>query len=80
MLPEGHGRGEVFALCTACHATAIIRRSALSRDRWDDLMTWMTEKHGMAPLEGEMRTLVVDYLAQHFPPRGPRGGANPFLN
>ncbi|WP_426959795.1 hypothetical protein [Muricoccus radiodurans] len=81
VLPEGHGRGEVFARCTACHSTAIIRRTALSRDRWDGLMDWMTEKHGMAPLEGEMRTLVVDYLAQHFPPRrGPRGGANPFLN
>jgi hypothetical protein len=80
VLPDGQGRAEVFAYCTACHSTAIIRRSGFSRDRWDELMDWMTEKQGMAPLEGEMRTLVVDYLARHFPPRrGPRG-ANPFLN
>ncbi|HEY8613768.1 MAG TPA: hypothetical protein VIL69_21105 [Roseomonas sp.] len=80
VLPAGHGREEVFAFCTACHSTAIIRRSGFSRARWDELMDWMTEKQGMAPLEGEMRTLVVNYLAQHYPPRrGPRN-ANPFLN
>ncbi|WP_458096521.1 hypothetical protein [Roseomonas sp. WA12] len=80
VLPAGHGRGEVFALCTACHSTALIRRSGFTRERWDELMDWMTEKQGMAPLEGEMRGLVVDYLAQNFAPRrAPRGG-NPFLN
>ena len=80
ILPAGQGREEVFARCTACHSTAIIRRSGFSRARWDELMDWMTEKQGMAPLEGEMRSLVVDYLAEHFPPRrGPRN-TNPFLN
>lgn len=80
VLPAGHGRSEVFGLCTACHNTAIIRRSGLSRDRWDGLMDWMTEKHGMPPLEGEMRTLVVDYLAGNFAPRrSPRNASNPFL-
>jgi hypothetical protein len=80
ILPAGHGREEVFARCTACHSTAIIRRSGFSRDRWDELMDWMTEKQGMAPLEGDIRTLVVDYLAQHFPPRRSPRNANPFLN
>ncbi|SHI79361.1 hypothetical protein SAMN02745194_01071 [Roseomonas rosea] len=80
VLPAGNGREEVFARCTACHSTAIIRRSGFSRARWDELMDWMTEKQGMAPLEGDVRVLVVDYLAQHFAPRrGPRN-ANPFLN
>lgn len=79
-LSPGHGRAEVFALCTACHSTAIIRRSGFTRARWDELMDWMTEKQGMAPLEGRMRGLVVDYLAEQYPPRrAPRGG-NPFLN
>jgi hypothetical protein len=70
----------VFHACTACHGTTVIRRSRLSRERWDELMDWMTEKHGMAPLEGAFRSLVVDYLARAFPPAaGPRRGANPFL-
>jgi hypothetical protein len=81
VLADGEGRGETFAYCTACHNTALIRRSAFTRERWDELMDWMVEKHGMNPIEGEFRATIVDYLAQHYGPRarGPRGG-NPFLN
>jgi cytochrome c5 len=81
VLAEGEGRSEVFGYCTACHNTALIRRSAFTRERWDELMDWMAEKHGMNPLEGEFRATIVDYLARHYGPRarGPRGG-NPFLN
>jgi mono/diheme cytochrome c family protein len=80
VLPEGAGREEAFYRCTACHGTAVIRRSHLSRERWDELMDWMTEKHGMPPLDGEERRLIVDYLAGAFPPQQRRrGGANPFL-
>jgi hypothetical protein len=81
VLAEGEGRSETFAYCTACHNTALIRRSAFTRERWDELMDWMVEKHGMNPIDGEFRATIVDYLAQHYGPRarGPRGG-NPFLN
>jgi hypothetical protein len=80
-LPEGHGREDTFYRCTACHSTALIRRSRLSRDRWDELMDWMTERHGMPALEGDERRLIVDYLAGAFPPHEQRrrGPANPFL-
>ncbi|MGK7861753.1 hypothetical protein [Falsiroseomonas sp. E2-1-a4] len=81
VLPAGDGQEEVFYACTACHSTAIIRRSRFSRERWDELMTWMTEVHGMNPLEGEERTLIVTYLAQHYgPAQAPARGRNPFLN
>lgn len=81
VLPAGNGQEEVFYACTACHSTAIIRRSAFPRAQWDGLMDWMTEKHGMNPLEGDERKLIVDYLAQHFGPRtAPARGRNPFLN
>jgi hypothetical protein len=81
VLADGEGRSEVFGYCTACHNTALIRRSAFTRERWDELIDWMAEKHGMNPLEGEFRDTIVDYLARHYGPRarGPRGG-NPFLN
>ncbi|MFC7738563.1 hypothetical protein ACFQX4_22765 [Roseomonas sp. GCM10028921] len=80
ILPAGHGRDETFARCTACHSTAIIRRSGFTQARWDELMDWMTEKQGMAPLEGTDRTLIVGYLAEHFPPRRNPQNTNPFLN
>ena len=81
VLAEGEGRSETLAYCTVCHNTALIRRSAFDRDRWDELMDWMAEKHGMNPIEGEFRQTIVDYLATHYGPRqrGPRG-RNPFLN
>lgn len=81
VLPEGHGRAETFGYCVACHSTAIIRRSAFSRDQWDGLMDWMTEKHNMTRLEGELRETIVNYLAQHFgQAQAPARGRNPFLN
>ncbi|PWC27001.1 hypothetical protein CR165_20135 [Pseudoroseomonas aestuarii] len=81
VLPAGHGRAETFANCTACHSTAIIRRSGLTRERWDALMDWMVEKQNMTPLEPDMRVLIVDYLASAFPARqsNPRA-RNPFLS
>jgi cytochrome c553 len=79
VLAEGEGRSEVFAFCTGCHASAVIRRSRLSRPQWDGLLDWMTEKHAMPALDGEMRALVLDYLARSYGP-APRGGRSPFLN
>lgn len=78
-LPEAPGREETFHTCVACHGTAVISRSRLSREGWDELMDWMTEKHGMPRLEGEERRVIVDYLARVFPPGTQRRGGNPFL-
>jgi hypothetical protein len=80
VLPEGHGRDETFYACTACHSTALIRRSGFTRQQWDDLMDWMVERQNMNPLDPEERKLIVDYLAQAFPPRRtrPPGFTNPF--
>ncbi|MGG5823422.1 hypothetical protein [Falsiroseomonas sp. HW251] len=81
ILPEGEGRSETFAYCTACHNTALIRRSRFTRQQWDGLMDWMAERHGMNPLDGDFRRTIVDYLAAHFgPAQAPARGRNPFLN
>jgi len=80
VLPEGEARADVFGTCTACHSTAIIRRSHFRRDQWDELMTWMTERHNMNPLEGERREQIVDYLARNFGAQQAPRGRNPFLN
>ena len=40
----------------------------------------MVEKHRMPPIKAEERVEILDYLAEHFPPRRKgRGSDNPFL-
>jgi hypothetical protein len=81
--PAGSGREETFYACTACHGFKLVAQQGMNRRQWDESLTWMTEKHGMPPLEGDDRKLVLDYLEASFPPRGTgpaRGSPNPFLN
>jgi hypothetical protein len=70
VLPEGPYRDEVFYLCTACHSSRLIRNQAMSQERWDETLTWMSERHGMPELQGEERKRVLDYLTAHLGPAG----------
>lgn len=80
-LPEGPGRDETFGLCSACHGFRLVSSQGMSRERWDETMTWMTERHGMPDVQGEERDQILDYLATHYPPKKPSqtgGFRNPF--
>jgi hypothetical protein len=59
-LPEGAHRAEVFYLCTACHSSRLVRNQALSRERWDETLTWMTDRQDMPELIGEERASPDD--------------------
>jgi mono/diheme cytochrome c family protein len=78
-LPEGQGRDETFGLCTACHGYRLVSNQGMTRDKWDETMTWMTERHGMPDIQGADRDLILDYLAAHHPPKAP-GRAGGFRN
>src|SRR4051794_22722063 len=45
--PEGPGREETFALCTACHGFRLVSNQGMSRVQWDETLTWMTVRHRM---------------------------------
>lgn len=75
-LPQGKGREDVAAICSACHSLSIVRQQGLDADRWDDLMTWMTEKQGMPELEVDQRKNVVSYLAKNFGPQSRQSRPN----
>jgi mono/diheme cytochrome c family protein len=80
-LAEGPGRDETFGLCTACHGYRLVSNQGLTRDKWDETLTWMTERHGMPDIQGADRDLILDYLATHHPPKAPSragGFRNPF--
>lgn len=80
VLPDGPGRDETFYACTPCHGSALMRAQGMTRAQWDATIDWMIERHGMPEMDPADRQLVLDYLAQHYPPRQQRGRANPFLN
>jgi mono/diheme cytochrome c family protein len=78
--PDNPGREEAFYGCAACHGFKIVAAQGFTRERWNETIDLMTERHGMAKLEGKDREIIVDYLAKTFPPKSqPRGFQNPFL-
>lgn len=80
-LPAHPGRAETFGLCTACHAYRLVSNQGMSRERWDETLTWMTERQNMPDIQGSERALILDYLATAHPPKAPSrtgGFQNPF--
>jgi hypothetical protein len=78
--PNGPGREQAFYACIACHGFKIVAQQGQTRAQWDDTLTWMTQKHGMPPMDGDFRKTVLDYLETAFPPRrAPGGWQNPFI-
>ena len=77
--PDAPGREQTFYACTPCHGFKIVAQQGQTRRQWDDTLDWMTQKHKMPPIDGELRNTVLDYLATAFPPRtAPGGWKNPF--
>jgi hypothetical protein len=77
--PPGPNREDTFYFCTACHSFKIVAQQRMSRERWDESLTWMVERHNMPKVEGEDREKILDYLASAFPERREPGGwKNPF--
>ena len=77
--PAGPGREPTFYACTPCHGFKIVAQQGQTRRQWDYTLNWMTERHGMPPVDGELRTMVLDYLEATYPPRqAPGGWKNPF--
>lgn len=62
ILPEGPNRAVVEETCTACHSAAIILQNRMSRQRWDETITWMQDKQGLGMLSPKIRIEILDYL------------------
>lgn len=68
-LPAGKGRDLVDSYCSSCHAVSrITYSSGYERDDWLALTASMIDL-SVAP---DQREVLVDYLAEHFPPNSRR--------
>ena len=81
LFPDGPGRDDAFYACGGCHAFKLVANQGLTRERWNETISYMTERHGMPKLEGKDRELILNYLAKTYPPKPEqnRGFQNPFL-
>lgn len=78
-LPPGPGRDETFYGCTACHAFKLVAAQGMTRERWDETIQWMIERHKMIEPAAEERKAMLDYLSENYPQRSPGGWRNPFI-
>jgi hypothetical protein len=51
-----------------------VAAQGMSRDRQDESLTWMVDRHNMPDVQGEDRRKILDYLASAFPERRGFGG------
>lgn len=65
------GASETFYACTPCHSERIVVQQGLTREQWDEALDLMVEEHEMEPIEGDVRTVILDYLAEHYGPDRP---------
>ena len=61
-LPAGPSRNIVEETCTPCHSAALILQNRMTRQRWDETITWMQEKQGLGGLPPGTRNQILDYL------------------
>ncbi len=67
-LPDGKGKEEVKAYCSACHSLRLVLQQRLKRSDWDEVLVCMAKKQGMSEMPPDDRALVLDYLAKHLSP------------
>ena len=63
---DAPGAEETYIYCAACHSERLVVQQGLSRQHWDDLLVWMVEEQGMDEIEEPDRTIILDYLAEHY--------------
>ncbi|WP_250684631.1 c-type cytochrome [Photobacterium galatheae] len=66
ILTPGKNMALVAAICSACHSLYLVTQQGLSKERWDELLTWMVEEQGMDELAPDDREAVLVYLSTYY--------------
>lgn len=74
-LPDGKGKDDVEAYCSACHSLRLVLQQRLKRSDWEDVLVTMVKEHGMSEIAPDDRALVLDYLSEHLTPDKPPNAA-----
>ncbi|ETX01020.1 MAG: hypothetical protein ETSY1_09050 [Candidatus Entotheonella factor] len=73
LLPDGPGKILIEANCQSCHSLKLVVQQSMSRERWDEALTWMQKHHKLRQFAPEERKRILDYLAANLGPSAPAG-------
>ena len=74
--PEDKSKETIIQNCTACHSAMLVCQQRMSRDRWDETITWMQEEEqGLWEFEPKTRKEILDYLEKYLGPEKKKSGA-----
>ena len=79
--PDTPGRDDTFYACTACHGFKLVTQQGMTREQWDESLTWMSQRHKMPVPTPKDRETMLTYLAANYAPKtgtAARGWKNPF--
>ena len=62
-LPLGKGRELVIEVCTPCHSAKLVLQNRMTRENWNETITWMQEKQGLWELTKKERDTILNYLS-----------------
>jgi cytochrome c5 len=68
---KDHAKELYEEVCSYCHELERITRQALTKEEWGGLIKGMVDEG--PPLTDEEFAMIVDYLAEHFGPKGAQG-------
>lgn len=66
LLHVAPGVEETWYTCTACHSERIIAQQGLVRQDWEEVFYLMVKEHGMSEIEEPDRSVILDYLTDHY--------------
>jgi cytochrome c len=66
VLVVAEGVEETFDYCTACHSERIVAQQGLTRDGWIEVLEWMVDEQGLAPIDEPDLSRLLDYLAANY--------------
>ncbi|ETX07836.1 hypothetical protein [Candidatus Entotheonella palauensis] len=73
ILPDGPGKILIEANCQSCHSLKLVVQQSMSRERWDETLTWMQKHHKLRQFSAEERRQILDYLAAKLGASAPAG-------
>ncbi len=55
--------------CTVCHSAKFIVLQQGSRDTWLEMIRWMQKTQGLWQFDPQTEKIILDYLANNYPPK-----------